>query len=121
MRPRVANGRGSWRLGTSDGQNTAFFCITPSYASLQRNLKQLPANSGRESRLFSVFTGSRDLKINILDPKKKYKIINSIDMMVITNGDAIMPRVRSICINANQDKMLVGTFGSEIYELEADT
>lgn len=41
--------------------------------------------------------------------------------MKITQNDAIMPRVRSIDLSENEDKMLVGTFGSEIYELIADT
>jgi len=30
--------------------------------------------------------------------------------------DALMPRIRSIDINKKENKMLIGTFGSEIYE-----
>ena len=33
--------------------------------------------------------------------------------------NAMMPRVRSICLNKKADTLLVGTFGSEIYELKA--
>jgi len=32
---------------------------------------------------------------------------------------ALMPRVRSVCLNKKGDTLLVGTFGSEIYELTA--
>jgi len=31
--------------------------------------------------------------------------------------DALMPRIRSICMSENNKKMLIGTFGSEIHEL----
>ena len=30
-----------------------------------------------------------------------------------------MPRIRSISTNEKNDKMIIGTFGCEIYELEA--
>ena len=32
--------------------------------------------------------------------------------------NALFPRVRSICLNDKEDTLLVGTFGSEIYELK---
>jgi len=33
--------------------------------------------------------------------------------------NALYPRLRSICLNDKADTLLVGTFGSEIYELKA--
>lgn len=33
--------------------------------------------------------------------------------------NALMPRIRSIDVNKKGDKMLIGTFGSEIYEIFA--
>ena len=33
-------------------------------------------------------------------------------------GKAAMPRVRSICLSKDNKKLLVGTYGSEIYEIE---
>ena len=65
----------------------------------------------------SIFTGSRDSKINILD--KKYKIVNTIDVAKVA-FHPIAPKIRSICLNREENKMLVGTFGSEILEISSE-
>ena len=64
-----------------------------------------------------IFTGGRDNCICILD--KKGKVLNKIDMEKLTEGKAIWPRIRSLCVSKDNKKLLVGTFGSEIYELTA--
>lgn len=65
-----------------------------------------------------VLTGGRDCVINILN--KSYKTVNRIDMKK-SIPDSITPMVRSLCINdicenKSSEKILVGTYGSEIYE-----
>jgi len=35
--------------------------------------------------------------------------------------DALMPKIRSISLNLKEDTMLIGTFGSEIYELQTES
>jgi microtubule-associated protein-like 6 len=47
--------------------------------------------------------------------KKAVRAINLVKKI----PKALMPRIRSICINKTNNKILVGTFGSEIYELVA--
>ena len=68
--------------------------------------------------LFSVLTGGRDDCICILDSDLNENSIIKINVQKLIDS-ALMPRVRSLCLNKKSDTILVGTFGSEIYELKA--
>jgi hypothetical protein len=46
----------------------------------------------------------------------KGKEVYNIDLKELVK-EATMPRIRSVCTNKENDTLLVGTFGSEIYEL----
>ena len=64
-----------------------------------------------------ILTGGRDGKVNILD--KAFKLLMPIDM---TNQlyHSISPGVRTLSLDRMGKKLLVGTAGSEIYELSID-
>ncbi len=62
----------------------------------------------------SIFTGGGDKIINILDKKLKKLCAIKMDELI---PDAVMPKLRSIQMKEDGSKMLVGTWGSEIYEL----
>jgi hypothetical protein len=61
-----------------------------------------------------IFTGARDSKINILDPKT-YALMFQIDCTTLP--DSVCSWVRAITINEAKDTLMVGTFGHEIYEV----
>ena len=61
-----------------------------------------------------IFTGARDSKINILDPKN-YATMFTIDCTTLP--DSVCSWVRAITINNVKDTLIVGTFGHEIYEI----
>ena len=67
---------------------------------------------------FRILTGSRDGKIVILD--KKCKVLGTIKLTSLV-PDALLPRIRSICVSKDNKKMLIGTFGSEIYEMTTES
>ena len=65
-----------------------------------------------------MFTGGRDncicIQAHDLDASSVIRI--NLEKLI---DSALMPRVRSLCLNSKGDTLLVGTFGSEIYELKA--
>ena len=65
-----------------------------------------------------MFTGGRDNCICILDSDLSMDSLIKINLERLIDS-ALMPRVRSVCLNKKGDTLLVGTFGSEIYELTA--
>lgn len=67
--------------------------------------------------LFSVLTGGRDGKINILN--RSLDIEMTIDMNSKDYG-SICSGVRSLKFNEDETRLLVGTYGSEIYELSVN-
>lgn len=60
-----------------------------------------------------IFTGGNEGKIHILD--KLYNIIVVIDER--TFKDSLCPKIRSIAVSPNNRQLIVGTYGSEIFEL----
>ncbi len=78
-------------------------------------IKTLPLlQAYKFSYLLRIFTGGGDKVINILDKKLKKLAKIVMDELI---PDAVMPKIRSICLKEDGSKLLVGTFGSEIYEL----
>lgn len=69
--------------------------------------------------LVSVVTGSKDQTINVLDANN-YTSLLVVDCETTLRGSRC-PRIRSVCFNADKKALLVGTFGSEIYELQTNT
>jgi len=65
---------------------------------------------------FSVLTGGRDFKINFLDTKGSYKVLLSVKIPETVKG-ALQPEIKSVSISPDYKSLLVGTAGSEIYEL----
>ena len=65
-----------------------------------------------------MFTGGRDNCVCILNSDLDMDSLIKVNLERLID-EALMPRVRSICLNKKGDTMLVGTFGSEIYELKA--
>ena len=65
----------------------------------------------------AIFTGGRDSKINILNPKN-YALLFSIN----TNDfpDSICNWPRAIAVSPTMDTLMVGTYGHEIYEVPLD-
>lgn len=66
---------------------------------------------------FSVLSGGRDGKINIMD--RALNVVMTIDMNEKEFG-SISPGVRSLKFDPSESNLLVGTYGSEIYELAVD-
>ena len=64
-----------------------------------------------------ILTGGRDEKVNILD--KHFSVLMSIDMNDKVY-DSIAPSVRALSLDRMGKNLLVGTLGSEIYELNID-
>jgi len=64
-----------------------------------------------------ILTGGRDAKVNILD--KHYNIIMWIDMTNEKFG-SISPGIRALSLDRMGKNLLVGTLGSEIYELNIE-
>lgn len=64
-----------------------------------------------------ILTGGRDAKVNILD--KHFSVLMSIDMNDKVY-DSIAPSVRALSLDRMGKNLLVGTLGSEIYELNID-
>jgi len=65
--------------------------------------------------LFSIVTGGADEIIHILDKGTYATLIKfSFDSIVKM---AISPGIRSVCFSPDQKTLLVGTYGSEIYEI----
>ena len=70
------------------------------------------------SPYLSVFTGGRDDTICVLNSDLDESALFKINLSKLIDN-ALYPRLRSICLNDKADTLLVGTFGSEIYELKA--
>eukprot|EP01022_Parablepharisma_sp_SALTPOND_P009431 TRINITY_DN1391_c0_g1_i1.p1 TRINITY_DN1391_c0_g1~~TRINITY_DN1391_c0_g1_i1.p1 ORF type:complete len:2151 (-),score=139.11 TRINITY_DN1391_c0_g1_i1:21-6473(-) len=64
-----------------------------------------------------ILTGGRDAKVNILD--KQFNLIMTIDMSDKAYG-SISPGIRALSLDRMGKNLLVGTFGSEIYELNIE-
>jgi len=63
-------------------------------------------------------TGGKDGRINILNIRT-YEVIVSADMNTILS-DSECTSVRSVCFDNKSTKLLIGTYGSEIYEIRID-
>jgi len=61
-----------------------------------------------------VVTGGRDCMVNILD-RNNYEVLSKIDILLVC-PDAKFAQPRSVCLNIDNKRVLVGTKGSEIYE-----
>lgn len=62
-----------------------------------------------------VLTGAKDCVINILD-RIGYTTLLTVDMKIELKT-SVCPRVRSVSLSRDWKTLLVGTYGSEIYEL----
>ncbi len=62
----------------------------------------------------SILTGGRDAKVNILD--KQLVVLMCLNMAEGLR-DSLSPGVRALSLDEKGKNLLVGTFGSEIYEL----
>jgi len=63
----------------------------------------------------SIVTGAADEVITILDKGTYATLLKfSFDSVVKT---AIAPKIKSVCFAPDQKTLLVGTYGSEIYEI----
>lgn len=66
----------------------------------------------------SIAIGGRDMKIYILT--KQYQIINEIYLQKVLGDESVCPRLRSVKFsNSDPTIMLIGTYGSEIFEIKA--
>ena len=66
---------------------------------------------------YSVITGGKDCKINILDASN-YNKLHTFDLQT-TVKNSLSAQVRSAFFSADNKTILVGTYGSEIYELQS--
>jgi len=62
----------------------------------------------------NTFTGGSDCKVNILD--KTFNVLVKIDCEEIFKH-SMNAEVRSICITSDNKNIIIGTYGSEIWEL----
>jgi hypothetical protein len=62
-----------------------------------------------------VLTGGKDMKVNVLN-KTTYAPLFS--FMVDPSWKSICGKVRALCLNTEENKLLVGTLGSEIYQVD---
>ena len=77
-----------------------------------------PANvSAIDLNLRRILTGGRDAKVNILD--KQFAVLMCIDMADKAYG-SISPGIRALSLDRMGKNLLVGTFGSEIFELNIE-
>ncbi len=72
---------------------------------------------GMQPRVGRILTGGRDAKVNILD--KHFAVLMCIDMADKSYG-SISPGIRALSLDRMGKNLLVGTFGSEIFELNIE-
>lgn len=63
-----------------------------------------------------ILTGGRDCKVIFLDTKGNYKILLVVKVPETVKG-ALMPEIKSVALSPDLKSILIGTCGSEIYEL----
>lgn len=81
--------------------------------------KTIPKHKGPLDALYVskkfVITGGSDGIVLVLD-KKSYDTINTITLKQLSS-DAVMPKIRAAATDESDTRIIVGTYGSEIYRL----
>ncbi len=62
-----------------------------------------------------VLTGGKDMKVNVLQKTNHTQLFS---FSVDPSWKSICGKVRALCLNAEENKLLVGTLGSEIYQVD---
>ena len=63
----------------------------------------------------TIVTGGKDNVVNLLD-KTSYAVVQKVELDKLLQG-AIAPQIRSASYSVDNKSIIVGTYGSEIYEL----